>query len=158
MTANVLIRGARRTVWATALAVVTAGVWACAPTATTRGNFPLAETVETIKQGKQNRDQIATLLGTPSSKATFARKETWFYIGERTEKFAFFDAKLLERKILVIVFDDRGTVASIRTYDASDGKNVALVERVTPTKGKELDVIEQIIGNIGRFSDGQEGQ
>ncbi len=88
--------------------------------------------------------------------ATFGKQDTWYYIGERTETLAFFDSKLLERKILVIKFDRRGVVETVTHYDASAGKKVELVERVTPTKGKELGVLEQIIGNVGRFSNAQQ--
>ena len=127
----------------------------CAPTTDTRGNLPLAEVVETIERGKQNRDQIVAILGSPSTTATFGKQETWYYIGTRTETLAFFKPKLLERRILVIKFDDRGVVETVTSFDASAGKKVELVERVTPTKGKQLGVLEQIIGNVGRFSDGQ---
>ncbi len=140
---------------AAVFAAATAATSGCSPTADTRGNLPLAEVVDTIERGKQNRDQIVAILGSPSTTATFGKQETWYYIGTRTETVAFFKPKLLERKILVIKFDDRGVVDAITSYDASAGKKVELVERVTPTKGKQLGVIEQILGNVGRFSDGQ---
>lgn len=141
-----------------ALAGAAAAMSGCSPTTDTRGNLPLKEIVETIERGKHNRDQIAALLGTPSTTAMFGKQETWYYIGKRTETLAFFKPKLLERKILVIGFDDNGVVQTIGSYDASDGKPVTLVERVTPTKGKELGVLEQIIGNVGRFSNDQESR
>ena len=136
-------------------AAASAAIPGCSPTADTRGNLPLAEVVETIERGKQNRDQIVAILGSPSTMATFGKQETWYYIGTRTETLAFFSPKLLERRILVIKFDDRGVVETVTSFDASAGKKVELVERETPTKGKQLGVLEQIIGNIGRFSDGQ---
>ena len=128
----------------------------CSPITDTRGNLPLHEVVETIERGKQNRDQIVALLGSPSTKATFGKQDIWYYIGKKTETLAFFEPKLLERKILVIKFDDQGVVETVASIDASAGKRVELVERVTPTKGKELGILEQIIGNVGRFSTQEE--
>ncbi len=148
--------GRRRVLLTAAIAVAAAATWGCSPTVDTRGNMLLKEVVETIERGKQNRDQIATMLGTPSTTATFGKQETWYYIGKRTETLAFFEPKLLERKILVIKFDDRGMVETVASYDASDGKPVVLVGRVTPTKGKRLGILQQIIGNVGRFSTGPE--
>ena len=124
----------------------------CSSIADTRGNFPLEEAIESIERHKQNRDQVVEKLGSPSTKGSFGKQETWYYIGKRTETLSFFEPKLLERKILAIKFDDRGMVDSIASYDASSGKPVELVNRVTPTKGKELSVLQQIIGNFGRFS------
>ncbi len=128
----------------------------CSPITDTRGNLPLQEVVETIERGKQNRDQIVAILGSPSTKATFGKQDIWYYIGKKTETLAFFEPKLLERKILVIKFDDQGVVETVTSFDASAGKRVELVERVTPTKGKELGILEQIIGNVGRFSTQEE--
>ena len=136
-----------------AAAIATPG---CSPITDTRGNLPLEEFVETIERGKQNRDQIVAILGSPSTKATFGKQDTWYYIGKKTETLAFFEPKLIERKILVIKFDERGVVETVTSYDASDGKRVELVGRVTPTKGKELGGLEQIIGNVGRFSTPEE--
>jgi len=145
------IRGGRLALSAAILASVVAAA-GCSPIADTRGNIPLKEVVETIEQGKQNKEDIISILGSPSTKATFGEQDVWYYIGERTETLAFFEPKLLERKILVIKFDDGGVVKNVASYDASAGKKVELVDRVTPTKGKELGFLEQIMGNVGRFS------
>jgi outer membrane protein assembly factor BamE (lipoprotein component of BamABCDE complex) len=128
----------------------------CSPTANTRGNIPLKESVEIIEKGKQNQDEVLALLGSPSTMATFGARDVWYYIGERTETLAFFEPKLLERKILVIKFDKQGLVENVASYDASAGKEVQFVDRVTPTKGKELGFLQQIIGNVGRFSKPEE--
>ena len=149
------IRARRLTLSVAILAAAAVAASGCSPITDTRGNIPLEEAVETIERGKQNRDQIVAILGSPSTTATFGKQETWYYIGTRTETLAFFSPKLLERRILVIKFDDRGVVETVTSYDASAGKEVELVDRVTPTKGKQLGVLEQIIGNVGRFSDGQ---
>ena len=34
----------------------------------------------------------------------------------------------------------------------ADAKDITMVARITPTTGKELTVLEQILGNVGRFS------
>jgi outer membrane protein assembly factor BamE (lipoprotein component of BamABCDE complex) len=138
----------RRTCLAFAVAALAA---ACTPQIDTRGNLPLEEVVEQIKEGRQTREQITDLIGTPSTVALFD-DETWYYIGERTETVAFFTPTVLERKILAIKFDSGGRVASIDRYDLEDARAIAPVSRVTPTKGRELTVLQQIIGNVGRFS------
>ena len=88
------------------------------------------------------------MLGSPSTKATFGKQDIWYYIGKKTETLAFFEPKLLERKILVIKFDDQGVVETVTSYDASAGKRVELVERVTPTKGKELGFLECLVRKV----------
>jgi outer membrane protein assembly factor BamE (lipoprotein component of BamABCDE complex) len=126
-------------------------VTGCSGVSDTRGNFPLAEVVDQIKPDQHTRREILSMLGSPSTRATFEKQEVWYYIGEKTETLAFFTPKVLERKILVIQFDKKGVVKDIRKLDASNGKHISLVERITPTKGKELTVLQQILGNVGRF-------
>ncbi len=136
-----------------ALGLITAAVFGCSPIEDTRGNLPLAEVIEKLKPGKQSREQVARMLGTPSTTATFEKQEVWYYIGERTETLAFFSPKILERKVLMIRFTKLGLLQDIAKFNASDAKPITLVQRITPTKGKELGFFEQIVGNIGRFSD-----
>jgi hypothetical protein len=42
-------------------------------------------------------------------------------------------------------------VTGINEKDASKNVAVSLVDRETPTRGKELTVLQQLIGNVGRF-------
>ena len=45
-----------------------------------------------------------------------------------------------------------GRLQTIKSYDLADGRDITMVARITPTAGKELTVLEQIMGNVGRFS------
>ena len=40
----------------------------------------------------------------------------------------------------------------IKEVDSTKLVEIVHIKRTTPTKGKELTVIQQIIGNVGRFS------
>lgn len=135
-------------------------VTACAPRIATHGNLPDPEKLAEIVPGKISRDEVAEILGSPSSIAAF-NQETWYYISERMETTAFLAPDVTERKVVVIRFDDKGLVSSVDTLGLADGRNVELVDRTTPTAGKELNVIQQMLGNMGRFNtstDKQAGQ
>ncbi len=58
---------------------------------------------------------------------------------------------MLERKVLVVSFDAAGLVATTRTYALEDGQPIDPVGRVTPTEGREISILQQLIGNIGKF-------
>ena len=72
-----------------------------------------------------------TLLGTPSTVGTFD-KEVWYYIGRRTEKWAFFDEFVIQQQVVVLLLDPTGKVEHIQRYDENDGREVDLVEGKTP--------------------------
>jgi outer membrane protein assembly factor BamE (lipoprotein component of BamABCDE complex) len=125
---------------------------ACTPEKDLHGVLPDKELIAEIKPGQTRQEDVNRILGTPSAVATFD-KETWYYIGEKTETVAFFKPDILEHKVLVVRFTKEGVVEDIEQVDAKkNGKSVTPVARETPTKGKELTIIQQLVGNVGRFN------
>jgi len=123
---------------------------ACERAIQVRGNLPDDDEVAKISPGIHTRGDIASLLGTPSTVSTFEDSK-WYYIGQKTTEFAFFEPEVLERKVVVVSFDDAGTVAETNIYTLEDGQEIEPVGRVTPTEGKDLTILQQLIGNLGRF-------
>lgn len=137
---------------AIALALTAAlGAAACTPTIDLRGNLPLPEDMAKIEPGKTTRDEVQALLGTPSSIASYG-EESWQYISARTETVAFFKPELKDRKVVSINFDQNGVVKDLTTLGMNDGLALQPVARETPTAGKELSILEQLVGNVGKFS------
>jgi outer membrane protein assembly factor BamE (lipoprotein component of BamABCDE complex) len=137
--------------------LLASGLVACAPQVDTRGNLPDPETVLEVQPGVHDRDQVATILGSPSTVATF-EDDTWYYISRRTEKIAFFEPEVVDQQVLVVKFGQDGLVADMAVYGMEDGQVIEPVERTTPTSGRELTILQQLFGNIGRFNTGEEGQ
>ena len=132
-------------------ATVTVATAGCAPRSVNRGNIPAPSKIEKLQVGKHSKEYVRTLLGTPSTVGTFD-KEVWYYIGRRTKKWAFFDESVTQQQVVVVYFDPTGKVEHIQKYDENDSRKVDLAEGKTPTSGRELGVLEQIIGNLGRFN------
>ncbi|HEV7369497.1 outer membrane protein assembly factor BamE, partial [Arenibaculum sp.] len=74
---------------------------ACSPTVNTRGNLLEADRLAQVQPGTSTQDDVAALLGSPSSVGTFD-PNVWYYIGQRTEKTAFFRPDVAERKVVVL--------------------------------------------------------
>ncbi len=138
----------RKALFAVALAGLVAG---CASEPDTHGVLPDKGLISEIKPGVTTRADVQRLLGTPSTVAAFD-KETWYYVGERTEQVAFFKPDVLEHKVLVVRFDKEGKVENVHDVDATKAPDVEFVDRVTPTRGRELTILQQLIGNVGRFN------
>ena len=128
-----------------------AGLSACAARTANRGNLPTESQLAKIEVGKHDRNQVAKIIGTPSTIGTFD-SQVWYYIGRRTEKWGFLDEKVIDQQIVVIYFDQRGVIEHLQRYGKDDIRRIEMVGRVTPTAGHELGIIEQIIGNFGRFN------
>lgn len=130
--------------------LVAVSVAACAPRLDLRGNSPDPDILADIEVGRATKDQVSELLGSPSSIAPFGG-ESWYYISERTETLAFFEPKVLERKVLIIRFDEEGVVTELDSLGLDDGRDIQVVERETPTAGNEITFLQQLFGNFGRF-------
>lgn len=122
----------------------------CASRLDIRGDLPDPDQLSAIKKGQQTREQVVKLLGSPSSIAPFG-DETWYYVAEKTETFAFFEPELRERQVVVLKFDKKGVVSDIKTLNMAEGNVVRPVKRITPTSGSEIGIFQQLIGNLGRF-------
>ena len=116
-----------------------------------RGFVPNPDTLAEIRPGVQDKLDVANLLGTPSAVASFD-DDTWYYISQQTRNFAFFKPEIVEQRVLAIRFGDDDKIESTEAYTLADGAVVAPVERTTPTAGHELSLLQQLFGNIGRFS------
>lgn len=116
-----------------------------------RGNKPDEDQVVQINPGVDDKNRVAELIGTPSTISTFDDR-TWYYISKRTETTAFFEPDVVDQEILAINFTEEGIVDSMRLYGQEDGRTIAYVERVTPTEGHSLTIIQQLFGNLGRFN------
>ena len=132
------------------VAILGAVLVACSPRVATRGNSADEERLAQIEPGRHGRVEVAEILGSPSSTAVFDT-EVWYYISQRTETFAFFEPKVSERRVVIVEFDPQGKVSEIKTLGLEEGRQIEPVDRVTPTEGKKLSFLEQILGNFGNF-------
>ena len=126
-------------------------VAACAPTRDVRGYVPSATLIAQITPGTDTKESILQILGSPSSTATFDT-DSWYYIGRTTERVAFFDEVVLEQTVVAVDFTPLGIVSGVRAYTLDDAQDVVPVEGKTPTLGRELGLLQQLLGNIGRFN------
>ncbi len=126
---------------------------ACAPRQDYRGITIEQEKLDLIKVGQTSEGQVNALLGSPSTISTFPDWGTvYYYISSETETVAFLAPELIDQQVLAISFDRSSVVKEIKRYGLKDGKQIAFVDRETPTRGKEMTVLEQLFGNLGRFN------
>jgi outer membrane protein assembly factor BamE (lipoprotein component of BamABCDE complex) len=128
----------------------------CTPEITTHGYRFDETSLDQLEPGRTTEDGVTQLLGSPSAVATF-NPRVWYYITQRSEHKSFYQDQVVDQKVVEITFDDKGVLQNVDQRSLADARNVALVERETPTSGNELSVLQQFLGNIGRFNpQGQE--
>jgi len=136
---------------------VALSTWSCQDRISTHGYVPDPEALARIEPGVHNRLEVAQFLGTPSTTAMFG-EETWLYITEKRKEFAFFKPEIIEQQVVAISFNDAGVVDTLDEYLLADGLLIDPVSRTTPTYGKQIGLLEQFLGNVGRFNnEGSQG-
>jgi outer membrane protein assembly factor BamE (lipoprotein component of BamABCDE complex) len=132
-------------------AIVALSLAACTSSISTHGHRLDAAALAQIEPGQSAEGDVVQLLGSPSSLATFDDR-TWYYVSQRTERHSFYHTTVVAQDVVAIEFDEQGTVSRIDRHDLNGAREVDLVDRETPTSGNEMSVLEQFLGNIGRFN------
>lgn len=122
----------------------------CSPLRDHRGYVMSKDRLNQIDIGS-TKEEVREALGSPSSTSTIDG-QTYYYISSTVEQNMFFAPKVTDRKILAIKFDDTETVSKISNYGLKDGVIFDFISRKTPTRGKELTLIQQMFGNLGKFN------
>ncbi|MGV8995915.1 MAG: outer membrane protein assembly factor BamE [Parvibaculaceae bacterium] len=156
MTSNNLRRRAGIFTALTVLALSSSALSGCSagiiePVKATRGYIIDEDEIKKVKPGITTLEQTREYMGSPSTIST-DDGVAWYYISRKTETFLFFEPEEKERTVIAVYFDKTSTVQEVLYYGLQDGEVVDLVTRTTPTRGKELTILGQLFGNLGRFN------
>ncbi|KQS56225.1 cell envelope protein SmpA [Brevundimonas sp. Leaf363] len=133
-----------------ALLALPLALGACAPVVGTNGFQAIDAKPQDIVAGTDTKETVLTRLGSPSTTSTFEGDSVWYYISQTTEKYTYNRPQVTQRSITEITFAEDDKVAAVRNLGLEDGQRVAMESRETPTRGRQLTVLEQLLGNIGR--------
>lgn len=104
-----------------------------------------------MEPGVDTRSSVLARLGSPSTKSIFD-ENTWFYVTSQHERLAFQRGGVAERTIVAVRFGEDDKVEDILTYDVDDGQVINFAQRETPTLGRELSLLEQLLGSVGNVA------
>jgi outer membrane protein assembly factor BamE (lipoprotein component of BamABCDE complex) len=122
---------------------------ACAPVQTYSGFLPERNDVEIPdpQVGVDTRSTVQQRFGSPSTTAVFDQT-AWYYVSSVQERVAFYNPETTERRVMIVRFDG-DTVAAVEKFGLERGRLVNYNDEVTPTRGRELGFIEQLLGSVG---------
>lgn len=116
-----------------------------------RGHNPEHAEFDKISVGETDSTQVQELLGSPTTTSNYGDK-IWYYISSRKETEAFLAPEITEQNVIAITFDADDKVSAVDKYDKGDAKDVQIVEKETPAEGRKLGIVEQLLGNFGKFN------
>lgn len=133
---------------------------ACNPILRTHGYIAGEDKPQAVETETDTKASVLARLGNPSVKGTFSEEietDTWYYMTSVRQRVAYLRPLVEERSITAISFNKDGQVTKVAEYGIEDGRYVNYVDRKTPTRGRELSVLEQVFGTIGRLPTQQLG-
>ena len=134
---------------AAALAAGGLAASACAPVTSYNG-FQARETKpQDLKVGVDTKTSVLASLGSPSTRATFD-PNVWYYISQITDEYAYYKPRVRTRDVVRVTFGKDEKVSNIEHLTLKDGYQIAYNPNETPTRGRSLSPLEQILGTIGR--------
>ena len=125
----------------------------CSPIIENRGYVFDEKLLDQIKVNETISNDVMDILGSPSTTSAIDAS-TWYYIYSKAETIAFYHPMVTDRRVLAVSFDDDNKVNNLKYYGLEEGKIISYVDRTTPTRGRELTVLQQLFGNLGRLGAG----
>ncbi len=118
-----------------------------------RGNKVDADSLKELIPGTSSRADAQSLLGSPTAKASFD-DNTWLYISETTQPRIGRVLGVNNQNVVVLGFDQGGILRTVKTLTEDDSQPVNVVAASTPSPGSESSFLQQLLGNVGKFSAG----
>jgi outer membrane protein assembly factor BamE (lipoprotein component of BamABCDE complex) len=129
---------------------------ACMPISRNHGFVTSKEAPGDIESGVDTKTTVLSKYGNPSTVGVF-EKNKWYYMSELREQLGYLRPRTKTRTITAVAFNPEGVVDDVSIYTIKDGHVVSMVGRKTPTRGRELSIIQQLLGGVGRLPQGTLG-
>ena len=133
------------------IVVAALSVAACTPQITVHGYVPSPEDIDLIEPGLDTIGSIEDRIGRPASTNLLGETE-WYYVQTTMEQLTYNPARITDRTVLVIGFDEEGVVDDVASYGLEDGRIINLSTRVTPTGGQRRNVLQRIFASVLNFN------
>jgi outer membrane protein assembly factor BamE (lipoprotein component of BamABCDE complex) len=144
----------KRVVGLVLAAMIGSGLSGCAPRVKNHGYAPDDELLAGIAAGRDTRGSVRRKIGRPSTTGVFT-KAGWYYVATTIEHYLYYEPTVADRRVVSVQFDANDVVSGVNVYGVEDGRIINLQTRTTPTHGREMTILQQLLGNLGTLTGDQ---
>lgn len=141
-------RAARRAAGLVLVAVLGGTAVGCAPIVKNHGYAPDDALLSDITVGQDTRGSVRRKIGRPSTTGVY-NEAGWYYVATTVEEYLYHGPKVVDRRVVAVEFNENDVVAAVNVYGVDDGRIIDLQTRTTPTHGRKLTILQQLLGNLG---------
>jgi outer membrane protein assembly factor BamE (lipoprotein component of BamABCDE complex) len=132
-------------------AMIGGGLSGCTPAVKNHGYAPDDELLAGITAGTDTRGSVRRKIGRPSTTGVFT-STGWYYVATTVEHYLYNAPEVTGRRVVSVQFDANDVVSGVNVYGLEDGRIINLQTRTTPTHGRELTILQQLLGNLGKLT------
>ncbi|GFO82080.1 outer membrane protein assembly factor BamE [Methyloceanibacter sp.] len=129
-----------------ALFLGVAPILGCAGQIDRHGHVFIDVDLDQIRPGMSKAD-VQTVLGSPDTQSAIGG-DAYYYISSTMKTVAFLKPKEIEREVVAVYFDGSDHVRDVARYGKKDGIIIDYYKGETPARGKDLNFLEQMFGNM----------
>ena len=122
----------------------------CAQPINIHGNRISLKSFDIIEPGKTTEQQVLEQLGKPVITQDYGPK-SWIYIESKSQNTVLSGRRVYKSNDRKSFFNEKGIATSVDIIPYDKELNPNIATRKTPTAGQEITVLQQLIGNFGRF-------
>lgn len=123
----------------------------CTPVQRIHGNVIDDKKVAQLELDVTTQGDVIRMWGTPTTTST-VDNQIWYYIGQKTSQTGLHRPEVDERRIVALDFNPEGVLVNFSTLTEKDGQEIEVSARETPSSGRKFTIMQQLIGNLGRFN------
>jgi len=95
----------------------------------------------------KNKKEVVDKLGNPNYIDPIEKK--YYYFSEKKYVKNFFKQKIINRIVVVFIFNENETIKSVSQYDLNDEQDIKNIEETTPNELIKRGLIQKIFGGVG---------
>lgn len=122
-----------------------------------RGQYVDDAALHKLQNAKMNKAEVVELIGTPTIVPEYS-ENTWYYAQRSLARRAWFEPKVVEQRIVKIIFDEKDVVEEVALLNDSQNEEIKVISEYTKTYGTDLNGLQKFVRNIGRFNKTTDGK
>ncbi len=107
--------------------------------------------LDELSPGTSSQADVQALLGPPTFQEMFDNNN-WVYVAQVTKMRIGETEGVKQQHVVVLSFDNNGTLQKITQKDKADGVSVAMDSEQTPVPGGKAGFIQQLVGGVGSYN------
>ncbi len=105
-----------------------------------------------LQEGITSKERVLKIMGSPTLISDLDSDEAWIYYAENLKRLLFFKPDIISRDVLVIKFNEIGTIRELNRFDLSDeDKQLQFAENFTNVESRKIGFLKSLFSNVGQI-------